>query len=183
MAIVGLIALVSWLSNHNADRMYQATASDEVGEVTIPNAEMWTVKPGSVYDGDTLRVVRGNEELKIRFCGIDAPEIEQPLGIESRDHLRSLIDLGGGSVLLVPVETDRYERTVAELYVPLIDYSPIPLNSRMVLDGMAYHYEQYSDTCSRRDAIARAEDIAKSEGLGVWSNPASEKPWEWRRRN
>ena len=33
------------------------------------NHELWSVKPGSVYDGDTLRVVRGNQELKIRFCG------------------------------------------------------------------------------------------------------------------
>ena len=52
-------------------------------------AQQWRVKPGSIYDGDTLRVVRGDEELKIRFCGIDAPELKQPLGIESRDYLRS----------------------------------------------------------------------------------------------
>lgn len=52
-------------------------------------AQQWRIKPGSIYDGDTLRVVRGNEELKIRFCGIDAPELKQPLGIESRDYLRS----------------------------------------------------------------------------------------------
>jgi len=54
------------------------------------HAEQWQVKPGSVHDGDTLRVVRGDEELKVRLCGIDAPEIRQPLGIESRDYLRSL---------------------------------------------------------------------------------------------
>jgi endonuclease YncB( thermonuclease family) len=51
--------------------------------------ERWQVKEGSIYDGDTLRVVRGTEELKIRFCGIDAPEKNQELGIEARDHLRS----------------------------------------------------------------------------------------------
>ncbi len=38
-------------------------------------AEKWQVKKGSIYDGDTLRVVRGSEEKKIRFCGIDAPVI------------------------------------------------------------------------------------------------------------
>ncbi|WP_199194272.1 thermonuclease family protein [Pleurocapsa sp. CCALA 161] len=51
--------------------------------------EVWQVKEGSIYDGDTLRVVRGTEEQKIRFCGIDAPEKNQELGTESRDHLRS----------------------------------------------------------------------------------------------
>ncbi len=52
--------------------------------------ERWNLKEGSIYDGDTLRVVRGDEEQKIRFCGIDAPERDQELGIESRDYLRSL---------------------------------------------------------------------------------------------
>jgi hypothetical protein len=51
------------------------------------NSEPWFIK--SVYDGDTLRLVRGNEELKIRLCGIDSPELDQPLGIESRDYLRT----------------------------------------------------------------------------------------------
>jgi endonuclease YncB( thermonuclease family) len=53
--------------------------------------ETWQVKEGSIYDGDTLRVVRGSEEQKIRFCGIDAPEKDVPMGVESRDHLRSLV--------------------------------------------------------------------------------------------
>ena len=43
--------------------------------------EEWSLKPGSVYDGDTLRVIRDNEELKIRFCGIDAPEEEMAMGV------------------------------------------------------------------------------------------------------
>ena len=77
--------------------------------------EVWQLKPGSIYDGDTLRVVRDNEELKIRFCGIDAPEKKMPMGIESRDHLRSLAGIGNGELLLLPIEQDRYGRTVAEV--------------------------------------------------------------------
>ncbi len=50
--------------------------------------EIYQLKPGSIYDGDTLRVQRNGEELKIRFCGTDSPEIKQPMGIEARDHLR-----------------------------------------------------------------------------------------------
>ncbi len=40
-----------------------------------------------------------------------------PMGIEARDHLRSLVELGNGELLLLPVEQDRYGRTVAEVYV------------------------------------------------------------------
>lgn len=41
---------------------------------------MWLV-PGSIYDGDMLRVERNGQELKIRLCGIDSPELEQPGGL------------------------------------------------------------------------------------------------------
>ena len=67
-------------------------------------SEIWIIKPNSIYDGDTLRVINGAEELKVRFCGIDAPEKDQPLGIESRDHLRSLIDQGDGTVYLIRID-------------------------------------------------------------------------------
>ena len=146
-------------------------------------SEIWQVKPNSIYDGDTLRVINGSEELKIRFCGIDAPEKDQPIGIESRDHLRSLIDQGDGTVYLIPIETDRYDRTIAELFVPLADGSEIHLNSQMVMDGYAYHYEQYSDNCPNRGAIVEAERMARQASVGVWAEPGSEKPWEWRQRN
>ena len=45
----------------------------------------------SIYDGDTFRVKCDGRENKIRLCDIDAPEVKQPLGIESRNYLRSLL--------------------------------------------------------------------------------------------
>ena len=70
------------------------------------HAEAWKVKPGSIYDGDTLRLIDSERELKIRLCGIDAPELKQPLGIESRDYLRSLIAKGDGTIYVLPIEKD-----------------------------------------------------------------------------
>ena len=144
--------------------------------------EVWQVKEGSIYDGDTLRVVRGEEELKIRFCGIDAPEKKMPMGIESRDHLRSLVEIGNGEVLLVPIEQDRYDRTVAELYVKDSDSTAINLNVQMVRDGYAWHYERYSGNCPIRNEFAVAQELAQDEGLGIWKgNP--QPPWQWRKAN
>lgn len=108
--------------------------------------EWYQVVPGSIYDGDTLRVERGGQELKVRLCGIDTPEIEQSMGIEAREHLRSLFAQGDGSIGVVPIEKDRYERTVAELFVIKSNSSEIYLNSQMVMDGHAYYYEKYSDS-------------------------------------
>jgi len=141
--------------------------------------EVWQLKPGSITDGDTLRVSRDNEELKIRFCGIDAPEKKMPLGIEARDHLRSLVELGNGNLLLVPIEKDRYGRTVAEVYVQNRRNSAIHLNMQMLRDGYAWHYERYSDNCLRPQDFVLAEQIAKEEGLGIW-NGKHQPPWEFR---
>lgn len=145
--------------------------------------EKWAIKPGSIYDGDTLRVVKGNEELKIRFCGIDAPEKKQELGIEARDNLRSLIELGNGELLLVPIETDRYGRTVAEVYVQDSKSTAVNLNMQMIRDGYAWLYAQYVDNCPSKEQLEIAERLAQEENLGVWSNNSSIPPWEWRKAN
>ena len=117
--LIGLILVfVAVLTNRKA---INSSTEKAIAKV-LPDdnyAGQWRVKPGSIYDGDTLRVVRGNEELKIRFCGIDAPEKKQPLGIESRDYLRSLIAKSDGTIYVLPIEQDRYNRTVAELWIPV----------------------------------------------------------------
>ena len=138
---------------------------------------------GSIYDGDTLRVERGNQELKVRLCGIDAPEIKQAGGIEARDHLRSLVAQGDGSVGVIAIEKDQYRRTVADLFVIRSDGSETHLNSEMVADGMAYHYRQYSDSCPQLLVLDIAEEQAKSTGAGLWQNPNAEKPWDYRKRS
>jgi endonuclease YncB( thermonuclease family) len=150
----------------------------------MPDSELYYLVEGSVYDGDTLRVQRNGEELKIRLCGIDAPEIEQPMGTESRDHLRSLINQGfeDGRLIVLPVDQDQYGRTVAEIFVPLENTeAEIHLTSQMVLDGFAYHYERYSGGCPNGQFLAGAEEQARSQQSGVWANPNAVKPWDYRR--
>ena len=63
------------------------------------SGQVYRLVPGSVYDGDTLRVTDGAQEIKIRLCGIDAPEKEQPMGVESWDHLR--FGFSSGKILTV----------------------------------------------------------------------------------
>lgn len=144
------------------------------------DATVWRV--GSIYDGDTLRLIGDNRELKIRLCGIDAPEKQMPLGIEARDYLRSLIAKSNGTVHLIEVETDRYGRTVAELFVPLKSNPEreIHLNSAMIEAGLAWHYEQYSGNCPNQYGLEIAENIAKDNKVGVYSGE-HQKPWDWRK--
>ena len=156
---------------------------------SAPQSEVWQVVTGSVYDGDTLRLKKGHRILKIRLCGMDAPETKQPRGMESRDTLKALIAKGDGTVIVTPVENDRYGRLVAELFVqprPGTGYQEgeeIFLNAEMVKLGLAYDYKQFSGRCPNGDAIAQAEEIAQASKVGVWSDSNSVKPWDWRRVN
>jgi len=101
------------------------------------------------------------------------------MGIEARDHLRSLINQGDGTLIVLPVEEDQYGRTVAEIFVPVVGQeAEIHLTSQMVVDGYAYHYAQYSDGCPNGFVLAGAEEQARSRQLGVWASPNAVKPWE-----
>ena len=44
-------------------------------------------KAVSIADGDTVTVMRGREQVKVRLNGIDAPEKNQSFGTKSKDAL------------------------------------------------------------------------------------------------
>ncbi|MHC5719609.1 MAG: thermonuclease family protein, partial [Nostoc sp.] len=54
-------------------------------------------------------------------------------------------------------------------------------NSEQVLVGLAVVYPQYVKKCPNGDVFLRAEAIAQSRHLGVWSGNF-EKPWNYRKR-
>jgi len=63
----------------------------------------------SIADGDTVTVLRGTEQVKVRLDGIDAPEKNQSFGTRSRDALAGLVS--GKTVTVQSKGTDRYGRT------------------------------------------------------------------------
>jgi len=139
---------------------------------------------GSIYDGDTFRVKCDGREEKIRLCGIDAPEVEkQPLGIESRNYLRSLVAQAKGQVIVIEMDRDRYGRSVAEV---LLD-SPSgeqSVQEEMLRAGMAYHYKQFSRNCHNSEVFDTAEQIGQAQKRGVWQLPnGGQRPWDYRKSN
>ena len=173
--LLGLAAMV-WL-NVQRNEPLQATKNRSAAPQLDPTAVLESWQVVKVTDGDTIKVQRGGEELRIRFCGIDAPEKEQSLGPEATALLRQLVDQSGGEVLIDPVETDRYGRTVAEVWSNEVGL----LNSEMVGQGMAFVYERYVGGCPSREAIVASGDRAEELGVGVWANPRLQKPWEYRK--
>jgi micrococcal nuclease len=75
-------------------------------------------------DGDTLRC-EGN--LRLRLNGIDAPELSEYGGYNSKQRLSFLIR--GAKLRWIPLKKDRYGRTVAQVYLNNIDLSCFQLTA------------------------------------------------------
>ena len=141
------------------------------------------VVENSIYDGDTFRVKCDGREQKVRLCGIDAPEIKQPLGIESRNYLRSLIAKASNQVIVIEMDRDKYGRSVAEVLLesPSGEQS---VQEEMLKAGMAYHYKQFSGSCHNRDVFDAAEEIGRSQQRGVWRLfNGGLRPWNYRKQD
>jgi micrococcal nuclease len=144
--------------------------------LTVVTLRACTVVNGSVYDGDTIRVNCDGEQLRVRFACVDAPELDQPGGTLSRDHLRSLFNQVNNQVNINPVHVDRFNRTVAEVYI----------NNRLVQlqqseDGMVWAFERFKDNCSHWNEIDQAFNQARLSGKGIFADKNPLPPWEWRR--
>src|SRR5688572_6128545 len=68
-----------------------------------------------VKDGDTIVVELESGPINVRLGSIDAPEKDQPWGVEATTALRSRVQ--AREVALEVVEQDRYERLVAVVYL------------------------------------------------------------------
>jgi endonuclease YncB( thermonuclease family) len=90
---------------------------------------------------------------------------------------------GNSKVAIVPIESDRYGRLVAEVFANAGSDNEIFANGEMVRQGLAYHYEAYSDNCPNQSDIATAQEMAKESNAGLWSQPGALKPWAWRKKN
>ena len=127
-----------------------------------------------ITDGDTIKI---NGE-KIRFSGIDTPELKQTWiisGVENFCGLKAkeiLIEkISDQKVVCVSEGKDQYKRTLAECFV-----NDESLSSYLVRSGYAFAYRKYSKK------FVSDEEFAKSNKLGIWSMEF-DYPWDWRKKN
>ena len=127
-----------------------------------------------IIDGDTIRI----GEERIRFSGIDAPEINQTCiseGVEvfcgqiSKSLLVDKTSLE--QVKCISEGKDQYNRTLAECFV-----NGESLSRYLVRQGYAFAYRKYSKK------FIKDEDYAKEKKMGMW-NMKFLFPWDYRRKN
>ena len=127
-----------------------------------------------ITDGDTIKI----DGDKIRFSGIDTPELKQTCdkdgvkilcGLNAKKILVNKI--GNNKVTCVKEGKDRYKRILAECFV-----NNESLSSYLVRSGYAFAYRKYSKK------FISDEEFAKSNKLGMWSMEF-DYPWDWRKKN
>ncbi|MBQ8829729.1 MAG: thermonuclease family protein [Burkholderiaceae bacterium] len=134
-----------------------------------------------VSDGDTITVIDSqNQRAKVRFLGIDAPEFKQSYGKASLESLRRQIYSAGNKVTVVYDRRDGFGRIVGKVLADDKD-----LNLEQIRRGMAWAFKRYfRDVApSDRQKYIEAEEMARKEGKGLWSQNNPMPPWEWRREN
>ena len=132
----------------------------------------------NVADGDTLTVLDDKKtQHKIRLQGIDAPEKAQAFGQKSKQSLNQLVH---SKMVTVEFEKkDKYGRTVGKV---LLNGTDVCLEQIKL--GMAWHYKQYQSEQSKedREIYAQAEQLAKSQAIGLWRDKNPMSPWDFRKQ-
>lgn len=131
-----------------------------------------TTKVVGISDGDTLTVLKDRKQVKIRLHGIDAPESSQDFGSRAKQAASDLAF--GKSVTILPRDTDRYGRTVADVLLP----DGRSLNREMVREGMAWWYREYAP---HDRELERLEAEARAAHRGLWGQSNPIPPWDWRK--
>lgn len=132
-----------------------------------------------VSDGDTIVVLDGNKrQQRVRFLGIDSPELKQEYGRSARKNLSDKI--AGKKVTISFDERDRYGRILGTVYL-----GESNINLLQIEEGYAWYYRYYARDVqpSLRRAYDRAETQARKARLGLWQQKDPTPPWDWRREN
>ncbi len=138
----------------------------------VARPEQWAARVVGIQDGDTLTVLRGKEQIKIRLDGIDCPEKTQPYGNRAQQKTAELAF--DRKVTVVTASKDRYGRTLAVLILP----NGRSLNEELLRAGLAWWFRKYAPKNRR---LASLEEAARDAGLGLWADPNPVPPWLWRK--
>jgi endonuclease YncB( thermonuclease family) len=123
-----------------------------------------------VHDGDTVTfLVAGNHQIKVRLAQIDAPELDQAFGQQSKQSLSAMVF--NKTVKVEKETTDKYGRTVGTLF-----FGDVDANKEQIKLGMAWAYRKYLHDQS----LLPIEEIARQAKVGLWNDANPMAPWDYR---
>jgi micrococcal nuclease len=154
---------------------YSLFSSKKAASATSSTA--YTARATHVSDGDTLWVKRSSDgqRIKLRLQGMDAPEICQAGGTESKAALQALVK---DQVLHVDaLATDDYGRSLTR--VRLHNASGPDIAATQVKTGQAWSYGRGRSA----GPYAKEENEARAAKRGVFAQANAEPPRAFRKRH
>ncbi|MBN1311390.1 MAG: thermonuclease family protein [Anaerolineae bacterium] len=129
-------------------------------EVTVPAGDLAVVV--GVIDGDTIDVNLGGSTYRVRYIGINTPEVNEPCSAEAAEANVALVN--GQTVTLIRdlSETDQYDRLLRYVYI-----GELFVNAELVRQGWAEAVE-YPPDLANAGLLEDLEDAARLQNLGCW---------------
>jgi endonuclease YncB( thermonuclease family) len=144
-------------------RVLSATHTPET-EKSVPDREIAYVT--QVIDGDTIEVFLNEEAQRLRYIGIDSPEIGMPYSDEAKEANRGLVE---GQVVELEgdvTDIDQYGRLLRYVYLA----NGTLVNAELVRLGCA-HAVAYPPDVKYQELFIEYESETKAAGIGLWASP------------
>jgi endonuclease YncB( thermonuclease family) len=135
-----------------------------------PPTTTLTGKVVGIADGDTLTLLVGKTQVKVRLDGIDTSERAQPFGRKAGQALAKKVF--GKVVQVDDLGKDRYGRTLG-----IVRLGKKTINLELVREGWAWWYRKYAP---KNKELAAAEEAARKAKRGLWADAKPIPPWDWR---
>jgi endonuclease YncB( thermonuclease family) len=134
-----------------------------------------------VADGDTVTLLAGNKQHRIRLASIDAPETGhgsdkpgQPFGQAARRSLEAMV--AGQTLTARCYEQDRYGRDVCDLPAAGNETA----NRKQVAAGYAWANTVRQGEYLRDASLPALQREAREARKGLWAQSSAVPPWVWR---
>ena len=136
-------------------------------------AETIEVTYKSCVDGDTAWFTMNEEDIKVRFIGIDAPELEHEktpseyYSEEAKDYVCTKLERANKVELEFDSNSDKQDKYDRYLAWIIVDNNL--LQKDIVKNGyakVAYLYDNYKYS----DILIKNEEYAKKNNLGIWKD-------------
>ncbi|MBI2601369.1 thermonuclease family protein [Candidatus Daviesbacteria bacterium] len=153
--------------------LWQILTSFEKKEATFSSVigiEGEKVAVTKVIDGDTIEIEGGK---KVRYLGIDTPETKDPrravecFGKQAYMENKQLVE--GEQVILQKdvSETDKYNRLLRYVFLPLDDGNILFVNDYLIREGFATALT-YPPDVKYSEQFLKAQQQAKESKKGLW---------------
>mgnify|MGYP001549625942 CR=1 FL=1 len=139
----------------------------------VASADAFQPRVFRVFDGDRFLVRARGRTTRIRIEGVDAPELDQPHGPESKAILEQMVS-GKRVALELTGQTD------GDYQVARVRWGDFDIGAELVRVGAAWAAPLDGSTDA---GMADLETAARDARRGLWSLPDPVPPRDWRSRS